>query len=275
MSDKAAPSAPEGPLAWSDDGQPRSRLYGDVYFSAEDGLAEARTVFLQGCNLPEAWQGRRRFVVGELGFGTGLNVLALIQLWARTHPPQGQLHIFSVEAHPITADDACRALGRWPELAGLSARLLARWPGRARGLHRLELTDLGVILDVAVAEVGAALQGWSGRADAWFLDGFAPALNPAMWREEVLAMVAARSAPGAVAATFTVAGVVRRGLSAAGFVVEKQPGFGRKRERLSAQLAGALQEPRPVRRVAIIGAGVGGAARRELSRRWGRGDGLR
>ena len=73
-------------------------------------------------------------------------------------------------------------------------------------------------------------------------------------------MVAARSNPGAVAATFTVAGAVRRGLAAAGFAVEKRPGFGRKRERLSAQLAGALQEPRPVRRVAIIGAGVGGAA---------------
>jgi tRNA 5-methylaminomethyl-2-thiouridine biosynthesis bifunctional protein len=260
MSDKAIPSASEGPLAWSDDGQPRSRLYGDVYFSAEDGLAEARAVFLQGCGLPEAWHGRRRFVVGELGFGTGLNILALIELWARTRPPQGQLHIFSVEAHPITANDARRVLGRWPELAGLSARLLERWPGQAGGLHRLELPDLGVILDVAVAEVEAALQGWSGRADAWFLDGFAPALNPAMWRDEVLALVAARSAPGAVAATFTVAGAVRRGLAAAGFAVEKRPGFGRKRERLSAQLPGERQDPRSVRRVAIIGAGVGGAA---------------
>src|SRR5450432_916447 len=93
---------PENPLTWSDDGQPRSRRYDDVYFSAEDGLAEARTVFLEGCGLPEAWAGRRRFVVGELGFGTGLNVLALIELWARTRPPGlrlqgGRLHVFSVE----------------------------------------------------------------------------------------------------------------------------------------------------------------------------------
>src|SRR5258708_2275248 len=103
----------ENTLTWSDDGQPRSRLYDDVYFSAEDGLAEARAVFLQGCGLPEAWAGRDRFVVGELGFGTGLNAAALIDLWSRTRPAEGRLHVFSVEAHPIAAADAGRALGRW------------------------------------------------------------------------------------------------------------------------------------------------------------------
>src|ERR1700743_3284234 len=48
------------PLTWTGDGQPRSRLYDDVYFSAEDGLAEARAVFLPGCGLPEAWAGTPR-----------------------------------------------------------------------------------------------------------------------------------------------------------------------------------------------------------------------
>ena len=163
--DGMSDTALESPLTWSEDGQPRSRLYDDVYFSAEDGLAEARTVFLAGCGLPDAWRGRDRFVVGELGFGTGLNVLALIELWTRTRPPRGRLHIFSVEAHPITAEDARRALGRWPELGELSGRLTAHWPGRAQGPHRLELPDLGVILDVAVADVAEALADWSGEAD--------------------------------------------------------------------------------------------------------------
>ncbi len=251
---------PISPIDWSEDGQPRSRLYDDVYFSAEDGLAEARAVFLQGCGLPDAWRGRERFVVGELGFGTGLNVLALIELWARTRPTNARLHIFSVEAHPITAQDAHRALGRWPELSELAMWLTSRWPGRALGPHRLELPDLGIILDVAVGEVAASLRCWSGLADAWFLDGFSPSRNPAMWRDEVLALVAARSAPGSIAATFTVAGQVRRGLAAAGFEVAKAPGFGRKRERLTARLSGGPPTFRPPRRVAIIGAGIGGAA---------------
>ena len=251
---------PDSPLAWSLDGQPRSRLYGDVYFSAEDGLAETRAVFLEGCGLPDAWAERTRFTVAELGFGTGLNVAALLDLWRRERPTDGQLHIFSVEAHPISAADAARALANWPELAEIAGLLVARWPGRALGLHRVELPELSAILDVAVMDVAPALAGWTGRADAWFLDGFSPALNPAMWRDEVLALVADRSAPGARAATFTVAGQVRRGLAAAGFTVDRRPGFGRKRERLEARLAGEAAEPARPRRIAIIGGGIAGAA---------------
>lgn len=257
---ESRPPAPEGPLAWSDDGQPRSRLYGDVYFSAEDGLAESRAVFLEGCGLPQAWAGRRRFIVGELGFGTGLNIAALLELWRRTRPPEGQLHVFSVEAHPIAADDARRALARWPELAEQARALTASWPGRARGFHRVDLPGFDAVLDVAVMDADEALRRWSGRADAWFLDGFAPALNPAMWTDEVLRLVAHHSAPGARAATFTVAGAVRRGLAEAGFAVEKRPGFGRKRERLEARLTGHPQHGAEPRTVAIVGGGVAGAA---------------
>lgn len=246
-------------LDWSPEGHPRSRLYGDVYFSAEDGLAESRAVFLQGCGLPEAWVGRDRFTVGELGFGTGLNILALLDLWRRTAAPDARLHIFSIEAHPLDAEAAARALSAWPELAELSALLTARWPGRARGVHRVEFPEARAVLDLAVMDVADALTGWDGTANAWFLDGFSPALNPAMWRDEVLDLVARRSAPGARVATFTVAGAVRRGLQAAGFEVEKRPGHGRKRERLEARLAGeAVQAARP--RVAVIGAGIGGAS---------------
>src|SRR5580658_7649395 len=101
--------APASPVSFDADGVPRSRRYGDVYFSREGGLAESRAVFLAGCGLPERWAGRRRFAVGELGFGTGLNVLALLELWRARRPPGGQLSIFSVEAEPLSAEDAARA----------------------------------------------------------------------------------------------------------------------------------------------------------------------
>jgi hypothetical protein len=106
----------------------------------------------------------------------------------------------------------------------------------------VDFPDLRATLDLAVMEASEALGAWSGPADAWFLDGFAPARNPEMWSDSLMALVARRSAPGARAATYTVAGQVRRGLAAAGFEVERQPGFGRKRERLEARLAGAAAE---------------------------------
>ncbi len=250
----------DSPLIWSDDGLPRSALYGDVYFSSQDGLAETQAVFLQGCRLPDAWAGRRRFTVGELGFGSGLNIVALLDLWRRTAEPGAHLHIFSIEAHPLAADEAAHILAHWPELADLAEMLVARWPGRARGVHRIDLPEVQATLDLAVIEVEAALGGWTGQADAWFLDGFSPALNPAMWREEIMALVARRTAPGGRAATFTVAGAVRRGLQAAGFEVEKKPGHGRKRERLEAWMTSAPPAETSPPRVAVIGAGIAGAS---------------
>ncbi len=255
------PSRPDASpdLVWTADG-PRSARFGDVYFSAQDGLAESRAVFLQGCGLPEAWTGRRRFTVGELGFGTGLNIAALLALWREHRPAGARLQVFTVEAWPLSREDAGRALARWPELAAVTAPLLARWPARRPGRHRLDLPELDAVVDLHVGEVDEALAGWTGQADAWFLDGFSPAANPAMWTDDVLARVAARSAPGARAATFTVAGAVRRGLAAHGFAIEKHPGFGRKRERLEARLAGVATEPPPPGRIVVLGAGIAGAA---------------
>ncbi|WP_307350392.1 FAD-dependent 5-carboxymethylaminomethyl-2-thiouridine(34) oxidoreductase MnmC [Caulobacter ginsengisoli] len=249
---------PSSPVEWTEDGLPRSRLYDDVYFSSQDGLAESRAVFLAGCGLPDAWAGRRRFTVGELGFGSGLNIAALLTLWKQTSAPDARLALFSVEAHPMSAADARRALGRWPEIAEAAQALTDAWPSGARGFHRLELPAFRASLDLAILEVGAALEAWDGAADAWLLDGFAPAANPDMWRQEVLDRVAARSAPGARAATFTVAGAVRRGLTQAGFAVDKQPGFGRKRERLEARLPGEAVIVDAPASVAVIGAGIAG-----------------
>jgi tRNA 5-methylaminomethyl-2-thiouridine biosynthesis bifunctional protein len=251
------------PVAWGEDGVPRSPRFGDVYYSSAGGLAEARTVFLDGCGLPDAWAGRSRFVVGELGFGSGLNILALLDLWRRARPVGAHLQIFSVEAFPMPAADARRALAPWPELGDLAEGLLARWPRRAKGFHRLDFADLGASLDLAVMDVTEALDAWSGRADAWFLDGFSPSRNPAMWSHEVLAGVARRSVAGARIATFTVAGAVRRGLEANGFQVEKKPGFAAKRERLEARAPTAPVRPAPrAPSVAIIGGGIAGAAGR-------------
>jgi tRNA 5-methylaminomethyl-2-thiouridine biosynthesis bifunctional protein len=258
-------------LSWTPEG-PRSQRFDDIYFSALDGLAETRAVFLDGCGLPDAWARQRRFVVGELGFGTGLNIAALLELWRRTRPPNGRLNIFSVEAYPLSHAEAARALAAWPELADVAGPLLRAWPDARRGFHRLDLDPLNATLDLWVGDVSEGLDAWQGLADAWFLDGFAPARNPQMWSQEVLDLVCARARPGARIATFTVAGAVRRGLAQAGAKVEKKPGFGAKRERLEAWIEPSAQLlPPPVLssppRVVIVGAGIAGAS---LARAFGR-----
>ncbi len=260
IDDPREPSPASPQLVWAEDGSPRSGRFGDVYFSKDDGLAETRAVFLEGCGLPDVWAGRADFTVAELGFGTGLNIIALLDLWRRARPDNGRLHVFSIEGFPLSRQEAARALAAWPELAETAEALLAVWPNGAPGFHRLDLPQWKASIDLAVGDAEWALSQWSGPADAWFLDGFSPALNPGMWSPQIMALIGARSAPGARVATFTVAGAVRRGLADQGFVVEKKPGHGRKRERLEARLPSSRAVPQPQPHVAVVGAGIAGAS---------------
>jgi tRNA 5-methylaminomethyl-2-thiouridine biosynthesis bifunctional protein len=227
-------------LDWSEEGAPRAAEFGDVYFSDAGGLAESEHVFLQGTGLPDTWRGRDRFAICELGFGSGLNVLAAWRAWKTTREPHAALHISSIEAFPLARDDAARALARFPDVADLAEALLARWPVRAYAPQRIWFEQDRFALTLFVGEAEQVLAGMRGAFDAWFLDGFAPARNPAMWTQKVFRHVARLSAPGARAATFSVAGDVRRGLEAVGFEVAKKPGYGEKRERLEARLRPTL-----------------------------------
>ena len=255
-------------LEWREDGTPVARGHDDVYFSASDGLAEARAVFLAGCGLPERWTGQERFTIAETGFGTGLNFLAAWDAW-RAFGAEGWLEFVSFEAHPMRAEDAMRALSAWPELEALSGLLLARWPHSAKGVRRLVWPEHRIGLTLHIGDVRETLPDAVFAADAWFLDGFSPAKNEAMWGDWIYPEIAKRSAAGAQVGTFTVAGHVRRGLASAGFAVAKAPGFGKKRERLEATLETAAPAvadryavgpaARRARKVAIIGGGIAGA----------------
>lgn len=208
-------------VIWRDGATPVSTLFDDPYFSLAGGLAETRHVFLAGNDLPARF--RDGFHIGELGFGTGLNLVATLIAWTASGRP-GRLAYTSFEAFPMPAADIARALAAFPEAATAAAPLLAAW---ATGARRFSLGPLDVT--VIEGDARATLPGWPGRADAWFLDGFAPAKNPELWSGALMAEVAAHSRPGASFATYSAAGHVRRGLASAGFQVERVPGFGLKR----------------------------------------------
>jgi len=268
---------PHAALTWGEGG-PVSDFSGDIYFSAENGLEETRAVFLAGAGFPERFN-RGLTVVGELGFGTGLNFLALMQLFLAHAPADARLHFVTVEGWPLHRHDAAKALSAFPELADLAAPLIEAWPSPHKGAHRRVFEHGRVTLTVFHDACEAALANMDVQADAWFLDGFSPAKNPDMWAPALFEHIARLSKRGAPAATFTVAGLVRRGLAKAGFAVEKRPGFGRKRERLEAIYQGedAPQPtpgfPRPQTSsgsIAIIGGGIAAASLVEALRRRGR-----
>ena len=245
-------------LDWSRPGTPAATNFGDIYFSTDGGLEETETVFLGGCGLPEGWQNCERFVIGELGFGSGLNFLAAWRLWDKTKSPASRLHFISIEKFPFDAQQLGKALAAWPRLKPYSDKLIAAWPGRVKGFHRLHFD--GVTLTLIHDDITPALDALEASVDAWFLDGFSPAKNPDMWSETIMQKLATLSAPGARLATFTVAGAVRSALQKAGFETDKKTGFGRKRHRLEARFPGSRKTVKPSMTPAIIGAGISGAS---------------
>lgn len=256
------PAIEPADLIWRE-GVPESVRFGDVYFSRDNGLEETRHVFLRHNDLPERFAkvpAGGSFVVAESGFGTGLNFLATWQAWQRYRPDhEATLHFVSVERFPLTRTDLAKALALWPELAPLAGALLANYPPLVRGTHRLVLDDGRVRLTLFFGDIGDAWRALDFRADAWFLDGFAPARNPDMWLETTVADIRAHSKPGTTLATFTSVGRVRRALAESGFEMQKVPGFGRKREMLKGVLPPVDRVQAPdLSPVAIIGAGIAG-----------------
>ena len=188
------PAADEtSPLIDWQDGQPVSRRFGDVYFSRDSGLEETRHVFLEGNRLRERWaalaaarplhdrrnrfrhrpQFRRR--VGALGRG-----------WLP--PARGSAtSASSATRSPPPTSRARSACGR--SSLATARQLLAQWSELAPGWHRFVFGGGRVLLTLLAGDVRTVLPRLDGRVDAWFLDGFAPAKNPEMWR-------AGRARPG-------------------------------------------------------------------------------
>lgn len=269
-------------LGWNEAGTPVSDQFDDVYFSNVNGLEETRYVFLHQNRLLERWNNavESRFVIGETGFGTGLNFLAVWQWFDQfrqqnPNAPLQSLHFISFEKYPLSKFDLIKAHHAWPELADYAQQLQQHYPIAMPECHRIILAQGMITLDLWFGDIKTCLPSVPtpehGIIDAWFLDGFAPSKNPEMWNQALFNGMATLAKAHCSCATFTAAGFVRRGLIEAGFEMKKVKGFGTKRE----MIAGCMPEKRPIsniapyyaitsvpqiKDVAIIGGGIASAA---------------
>lgn len=239
-------------LEWRRGGLPFSPEFDDFYFSPGNGLEESRYIFLQQNRLEQRWQALAEsdtFVIGETGFGSGLNFLASWQLWLQTAPIGARLHFVSVEKHPLHCDDLRRALALWPEISSLAEQLLSSYPKCLHsGFHRLhfDTPNAGsVTLTLLIGDATDCLEQLqatdrlesskpSRLIDAWFLDGFTPAKNPEMWSEKLFSLLSRLSHCDTTLATFAAASRVKKSLTDNNFKIKTLPGFAKKREMVSA-----------------------------------------
>ncbi len=262
---------------------------GAAYPAGAAALARAQQVFLAGSQLPARWAGRRRFVVLETGFGLGHNFLATWAAWQQDARRCDRLWYVAIDKHPPLQGDLARAHAG-SALPSQAAALVAAWPPLTPDLHLIDFDGGRVRLLLALGDIATVLPELVAQVDAFYLDGFAPALNPAMWDAWRLRQLPRLAAAGATVAAGSGHTALRDGLSAAGFVlngvasqapspVSGQTGGPTNDQTsvpTSAQTLGQTtgrfaprfqslpppgRQARPdVRRVAVVGAGLAGAA---------------
>ncbi|MFM0042473.1 bifunctional tRNA (5-methylaminomethyl-2-thiouridine)(34)-methyltransferase MnmD/FAD-dependent 5-carboxymethylaminomethyl-2-thiouridine(34) oxidoreductase MnmC [Paraburkholderia sediminicola] len=259
-------------LAFRDNGTPFSPLYDDIYHSAVGSLEQAQYVFLRGNALPDRWQGRRIFTVLETGFGMGINFLMTWATWRDDPARCERLHFVSTEKHPFTQADLQSLYAATisdPAIATLAQTLADAWPMLVPGSHRLEFEGGRIVLTLVFGDAGETLPNLRLRADAFYLDGFAPAKNPEIWTPAIFKALARMAGEGATFSTYTSAGDIKRALTQCGFEYRKVDGFGWKRAMLVGHFAPRwrvrrYEPPAPLevdeRHAIVIGAGLAGCA---------------
>ena len=270
-------------LSYKEDGTPYSEQFNDIYFDSASGCQQSEKIFILGNNITERIkQAKEGFVIGETGFGTGLNFLLTLQAYQKLQQePAGhncvKLSFISIEKYPLTKEQLAKSFQALPQLRYFADLLLAQYPDFEPS--KVALTEftlkffddqvtLNVIIDDAAAGLASIDSPKTGLIDTWYLDGFSPAKNPEMWTEPLFEQIGRLSKQQANITTFTVAGFVKRQLQNVGFRTAKKPCIGSKHEMLTGifqqnpksnkgyQLRPTIKKPQ---HVTIIGGGIASA----------------
>lgn len=220
---------------------------------------------------------RKKLVIGECGFGFGLNFMLTAECFFQTDTLINVLHYLGSELHPVTRKDLERFFQQLPaSQSPVLKDFLSQYPEERSGMQRLSLRQQNklVILDLYIGDATTMLeqqQAPEPSVDMWYLDGFAPRQNPAMWQQPLFNAIASHSKTGTTFSTYSASGEVRRGLETSGFLVNKTPGFGKKRHMLTGTYQAGQTSIRSrqwyspwqpgghiPKRIAVLGAGLAG-----------------
>lgn len=245
---------------------PYSQNFHDIFFQSKE---ESEYVFLQANNLLNEWKNKDKYIILELGFGSGLNFLNVFKAFKEDKNAPKRLFFVSIEAYPLSLEDLKKIHSNFcnEELK----LLLDAYPILTNGIHRLEFKyhDKYIILDLCFDKVDKMLENLHFKADCIFHDGFNPKENLDMWNERVFELLANLSKTKTRYSTFSAATKVNKNLTKYGFLVQKIKGFGKKREMITASFIGDETIDKKAylaipnfdikeKKVLIIGAGIAG-----------------
>ncbi|MBY7735329.1 tRNA (5-methylaminomethyl-2-thiouridine)(34)-methyltransferase MnmD [Francisella philomiragia] len=215
-------------IIWQDN-TPKSELFDDFYFSSTSGINESSYNYLEHNFLEQRFKklaDYQIYRICETGFGSGLNFILTMNLWESLAPKNAKLEFVSFEKYPISPSDLKEIFIALNGIAGHEKLLSAYDPKPGLNIYKFNNVILKLIIDDARYISNYDLD----VVDTWFLDGFSPAKNTSIWEETFFANMMKLSKNQSNFATFTSASKIRKLLQKYGFKVNKDTGFGKKRE---------------------------------------------
>lgn len=212
--------------------------HGEEYHSQLGARLEARCLYIENSGFLDALDHEKNVLrVLDVGLGLGYNAMETLEAWvAAPHAPDMELD--SLEINGALVEALASGEGgwshNWPPLWQLWCRGLikvaeCRW--QTEVIH-----PNGQSRARWVIQVGDAATGDLPSRDYHFIwqDAFSPTKNPILWTGAWFRKLSAASVPGAVLMTYSVARVVKDGLTAGGWDYARIPGPGRKRHWMRA-----------------------------------------
>lgn len=213
-------------------------LYSDQfqqhYHNPGGSVSESRHIFFEKNGLLEALETRDELDVFETGFGSGLNLLLLLDSCLEiSNRPTIRFH--AVEAYPITPETFkslnYRQFINHPELAN---RVTVVFEELQPGHNEFDL-PAGLKLNL-FAGFFEDYDGPSGEIDFIFHDPFSPEVNSDLWSGDVFRMLKRFASSDCMLSTYCAASRARGAMAWAGWYVAREEGALGKREMTLASL---------------------------------------
>lgn len=212
-----------------------SSRFGQHYHNPNGAVAESRQVFFETSGLPAVLQQKTDLHIFEMGFGTGLNLILLLDYLHKTGS-KTKVTFHSVEAFPVDAETA-RQFDFGKDLEPLQpVKILSGIFGSLKpGVNTFDISDQ-LRLELFVGYFDDLNITTSAPFDFIFHDAFSPEVNADLWTPGVFKSLAGAGQPDAILTTYCAATSARAAMAVAGWSVARTRGALGKREMTVASL---------------------------------------
>lgn len=212
-----------------------SSQFDQHYHNPNGAVAESKHVFFGQSPLLDDIQNSNSLTILEIGFGTGLNLLLLIDYMLDANS-SSTIDFYSIEGFPISSKTA----------ENLNYQQHLNHPEIAYHLPAI-FDDLSEGMNTFSPYSQVTLHLFNGmfedfnpdhlNADYIFHDAFSPDVNPELWTGDAFKTIAHFSSKNALLTTYCAASKAQGALAWAGWKVAKTQGALGKREMIIASLS--------------------------------------